>query len=507
MSNVMLNNVESIHGWAMTVALIISKITSFVDSFIHPSLLGDRDRVNQARVFLISHLFGPILGSAVPAALYVFDPTPGFEVAVLTASILGFWLFPPLLRSTGRYNLLAVASVQNLIFCILWSCYFYGGIKSPTIPWVLTIPLLAFFYVGTSVQMRIVVCTLFLVNILIFVGIAMVAPPVSSDMAASAMEGLGIVSIVAVALYVTMMALYYAKVYASQSELESEMRLHLATASELRQATDEAERAGAAKAEFLAKMSHELRTPLNAVIGYSQMLMEDAQSENDAESLSDLRKIHSAGHHLLKLINEVLDLSKIDAGMMELYVEDVSISGLVRQTANSFLEAAKANGNVIDVDVKLDRDEARLDHHKLSQVLSHLLDNAAKFTSKGLISVSVRMVPAGTLGEILEIAVKDTGIGIAEGEMPTLFEHFTVLGDASSSKYGGTGLGLALSRKLCRIMGGDLLAASKPGVGSTFRVQVPIARQETDEVQAPSAPPVSPHPLRVALGIGMKTAA
>lgn len=489
----------------MNVNSIISGITVFVDWFIHPSLRGDRDRINQARVFLISHLFGPIIGSAVPAALYFFDPTPGFEVAVLTASIAGFWLFPLLLRFTGSYNILAIVSVQNLIFCILWSCYYYGGIKSPTIPWVLTIPLLAFFYVGTSVQMRIVVCSLFMANILVFVGIAMIAPPVSGDMSDTAMEGLGIVSIVAVALYVTMMALYYAKVYASQSELEAEMRLHLATAAELREATDEAERAGAAKAEFLAKMSHELRTPLNAVIGYSQILMEDAEAENDDESLSDLRKIHSAGQHLLKLINEVLDLSKIDAGMMELYVENVPIPGLVRDAVNSFMDAAKANGNHLNLDVKLQSELARVDHFKLTQVLSHLLDNATKFTSNGLISVAAKKDLSDPDAPILEISVKDTGIGIDAKELPTLFEHFTVLGDASSSKYGGTGLGLALSRKLCRVMGGDLLVESKLGLGSCFRVRLPI--NDDAKPEAGLVAPVSPHPLRIALGIGQKAAA
>lgn len=489
----------------MILNTIISKITMFVDWFIHSSLMRDRDRVNQARVFLISHLFGPIIGSAVPAALYVFDPTPGFEVAVLTGSIVGFWLFPLLLKLTGKYNILAIVSVQNLIFCILWSCYFYGGIKSPTVPWVLTIPLLAFFYVGTSVQMRVVVCSLFMANLLVFLAIAMVAPPVSSDMADTAMEGLGIVSIVAVALYVTMMAIYYAKVYASQSELEAEMRLHLATAAELRQATDEAERAGAAKAEFLAKMSHELRTPLNAVIGYSQILIEDAESEDDEESLSDLRKIHSAGHHLLKLINEVLDLSKIDAGMMELFVEDVSIPGLVRESVNSFQKAAQSGGNVISVDMKLRNEVARIDHLKLNQVLAHLLDNATKFTSNGLISVAVSMDDSDPESPALDIAVKDTGIGIDAKEMSTLFEHFTVLGDASSSKYGGTGLGLALSRKLCRVMGGDLLAESKLGVGSCFRVRLPISASNRQEAKVATL--VSPHPLRVALGIGHRAAA
>ena len=138
------------------------------------------------------------------------------------------------------------------------------------------------------------------------------------------MQGLGLVSTVAASLYVTMMALYYAKIQASQAEIESEMRQHMATASALRLATEEAERAGAAKAEFLAKMSHELRTPLNAVIGYSQELLEDTEFES--KHMEDLTRIHSAGQHLLKLIDEVLDLSKIEAGKMELDLEETDLA-------------------------------------------------------------------------------------------------------------------------------------------------------------------------------------
>jgi signal transduction histidine kinase len=223
------------------------------------------------------------------------------------------------------------------------------------------------------------------------------------------------------------------------------------------------------------------------------------------KSLSDLRKILSAGQHLLKLINEVLDLSKIDAGMMELYVEDISIPGLVRESVNSFQMAAQSAGNVISVDVKLRNEMARIDHLKLNQVLAHLLDNATKFTSNGLISVAVSMDCSDPESPTLDIAVKDTGIGIDAKEMPTLFEHFTVLGDASSSKYGGTGLGLALSRKLCRVMGGDLLAESKLGVGSCFRVRLPIIAGSYREAKV--AAPITPHPLRVALGIGQRAAA
>lgn len=453
----------------MSITKINMHINALTDWFIHPSMRDDRDLVNQARVFLISHIFGPVLGSAVPGALYIVDPTPGFEVGVLTVSILGFWVFPFLLRQFGRYNLLALLSVQNLIFCILWSCYFYGGIKSPTLPWVLTIPMLAFFYIGSSSFLRSVVIALFGGNVVIFLSLAMIAPPVQKNVPADSIEGLGIVSTVAVALYVTMMALYYAKVYASQTELEAEMREHMSTSAELRRATEEAERAGAAKAEFLAKMSHELRTPLNAVIGYSQILLEDATDEGDDEMVQDLEKIHSAGHHLLKLINEVLDLSKIDAGMMDVYYEQTSLPALVRDVADEHRAMAANANNVISLDVEPTVGSMVTDQLKLRQILSQVLDNAVKFTSNGFITIKVTSGMDDT-----QIMVTDTGVGISPEELPTLFEQFTVLGDASSSKYGGTGLGLALSQKLCRLMGGDIQARSQRGVGSSFTIILPV---------------------------------
>ncbi len=399
-------------------------------------------------------------------------------MAVLAVSILGFWAFPKLLKKLDCYNVLAIASVQNLIFCILWSCYWYGGVNSPTLPWVLTIPLLAFFYIGPSSFLRTVVITLFGVNVLIFLGLAIIAPPAPNDIPSAHMESLGIISTIAVSLYVTMMAIYYAKVYESQTELEAEMREHLQTALELRRATEDAENAGAAKAEFLAKMSHELRTPLNAVINYSEMLLEEAQSEDDKDAISDLNKIHAAGHHLLKLINEVLDLSKIDAGMMGLFNEEANFRDLLRASVDEFRSEAQLRGNVFNVDIEAGVEIVTMDRQKAGQVLSQVIDNAVKFTRNGLINIHVSR-RINDSRDMISVAVRDTGIGIAEHELPTLFQQFTVLGDASSSKYGGTGLGLALSQKLCRLMGGDLKAHSVLGEGSCFTIFLPVSHHKT----------------------------
>ena len=327
------------------LAKAIAGLDRLVNFFITPDIAADRDTRNRAHVFLVSHILGPFIGSVVPISIYVLDPAPGYDVVVLAASIIAFWVFPFVLRAGVPYNPLALVSIENLIFCILWSCYFYGGVTSPTLAWVLVIPLLAFFYLGSSSTLRLIVMSMFVVNVAIFSVFYALGFSVNSSLPVAAMQGLGLVSTSAAAIYVAMMALYYAKVQASQSGLEGEMRQHMATAVALRAATEEAERAGAAKAEFLAKMSHELRTPLNAVIGYSQILLEDAENEGDSASIADLTKIHVAGQHLLKLVNEVLDFSKIEAGKMELDLEETDLAALLEEIAGNARAAAKKSGN------------------------------------------------------------------------------------------------------------------------------------------------------------------
>lgn len=448
-----------------------------VTYFIPAKIAADRDARNRAHVFLISHILGPIIGNVVPLALYVLDPKPGFEVAVLAVFITSFWIFPFVLRAGAPYNPLALVSIQNLIFCILWSCFFYGGVTSPTLPWVLTIPLLAFFYLGSSAKLRVIVMTMFAVNVGLFCYFYMSGYSVKNDLPFAAMQGLGMVSTVAAALYVAMMAIYYAKIQASQTEIEIEMREHMATASELRLATEEAERAGAAKAEFLARMSHELRTPLNAVIGYSQILLEDAEDDGDTAVIADLTKIHSAGHHLLKLVNEILDLSKIEAGKMELNLECTEIGALLSNTAATFAQPAAKSGNRISCSIAPDLGVSMCDAHKIRSVLCQLIDNALKFTQNGTVEIRAVRRP-GIIGDELCIAITDTGIGISQNQIAGLFEKFTVVDDSSTSKYGGTGLGLALSQRLLKLMGGEIAVESDVGKGSCFTVRLPLLAPE-----------------------------
>jgi signal transduction histidine kinase/CheY-like chemotaxis protein len=463
------------------LARMIAALDRIVDYFIPSEMTADRDARNRAHVFLISHILGPFIGNVVPIALYILDPDPGYEVAVLAISITSFWIFPFLLRAGVSYNPLALVSIQNLIFCILWSCYFYGGVTSPTLPWVLIIPLLAFFYLGPSKALRVIVMIMFVANLTVFTSCYLSGYSIKDDLPVAAMQGLGLVSIVAASLYVAMMALYYAKIQASQAEIESEMREHMATASALRLATEEAERAGAAKAEFLAKMSHELRTPLNAVIGYSQELLEDAEYRRDSEHIADLTRIHSAGHHLLKLIDEILDLSKIEAGKMELDLEEIDLWVLLSEVIHAVGPAAAKNGNEIACRIAPDIGTTLCDAGKFRNITGQLLDNALKFTQDGKVEVVAERQLDGS-SENLVVKIIDTGIGIAADKIDDLFENFTVGDDSSGSKYGGTGLGLALSQKLCNLMGGKISVESEFGKGSCFTIHMPLCagRRKSD---------------------------
>jgi signal transduction histidine kinase len=478
------------------LAKAIAALDRLVNYFIPPAI-ADRDTRNRAHVFLVSHILGPFIGSVVPITIFVLDPAPGYDVAVLATSIIAFWVFPFILKAGVPYNPLALVSIENLIFCILWSCYFYGGVTSPTLAWVLVIPLLAFFYLGSSSKLRLIVLGMFVVNVAVFGFFYSFGFQINNSLPVAAMQGLGLVSTTAAALYVAMMALYYAQIQASHSELESEMRQHMATATALRAATAEAERAGAAKAEFLAKMSHELRTPLNAVIGYSQILLEDAEIEGDRAGMSDLTKIHVAGQHLLKLVNEILDLSKIEAGKMELDLEEVDLCGLIAEVAESTRLAALSNGNEFSCAISPDLGRALCDAARFRNMAGQLLDNAAKFTQNGKVEIVASRVP-GQDGDQLMVDVIDTGIGIAPDQITHLFEKFTVADDSSTSKYGGTGLGLALSQKLCKLMGGEISVESALGKGSRFTVRMPLhaERRRTDtHAAATLVPDTSDHSL------------
>ena len=249
---------------------------------------------------------------------------------------------------------------------------------------------------------------------------------------------------------------------------------------ELRTSRDAAEGANQAKSHFLANISHELRTPMNAILGYSEMLIEDAEESGPATLVSDLRQINTAGRHLLALINDILDLSKIEAGKMELFLESVEISGMIHDVATTIQPLIAKNSNILKLHCPSDIKWMRADVAKVRQSLLNLLSNACKFTKEGTISLAARHeAAAGT--EWIQFSVTDSGIGMTPEQMDKIFEAFTQADVSTTRKYGGTGLGLTITRQYCRNMGGDITVESELGKGSTFTIRLPT---EIDEVAA-----------------------
>jgi signal transduction histidine kinase len=253
---------------------------------------------------------------------------------------------------------------------------------------------------------------------------------------------------------------------------------------ELAEARDSADHANKAKSQFLASMSHELRTPLNAIIGYSEMMEEEAPELGAAALVGDLQKVQAAAKHQLGLINDILDLSKIEAGKMTLFVEEFDIAKLVRDVGATVQPLVAKNANRLEVDCPADLGTMRADQTKVRQTLFNLLSNASKFTEKGTIRLEVSRQWSAQQLPTLPISdhrppssvlfrVGDNGIGMTPEQLGCLFQAFSQADASTSKKYGGTGLGLAISRKFCQMMGGDLTVESELGKGSTFTVLLP----------------------------------
>ena len=253
---------------------------------------------------------------------------------------------------------------------------------------------------------------------------------------------------------------------------------------ELEEARELSEVANRTKSQFLANMSHELRTPLNAIIGYSEILQEDAVDSDQEQLVPDLKKIEGAGRHLLGLINDILDLSKVEAGKMDVFIEEIDISSLLDEVKSIIAPLVAKNGNKLELRLADHLGSMRTDRTKVKQCLLNVLSNASKFTQDGKLTVGVERL--GTDRSIVQITISDTGIGMSEEQLGRLFQAFSQADASTTKKFGGTGLGLAITRHFCRLLGGDVTVASQVGEGSTFTIVLPDQALQPDQSTAPA---------------------
>ena len=248
--------------------------------------------------------------------------------------------------------------------------------------------------------------------------------------------------------------------------------------------------AGQHKSQFLANMSHELRTPLNAIIGYSEILQEDVADLGQDALVPDLKKIEGAGRHLLGLINDILDLSKIEAGRMDIFLEDVELVPLLEEVRALIVPLAEKNGNTLELRLAKDLGSIRTDRTKLKQSLLNILSNGSKFTENGRLTVVAERFESDR--QMVRFAVSDTGIGMTEEQLGRLFQAFSQAETSTAKKYGGTGLGLAISRRFCQLLGGDITVTSRPGEGSTFTIVLPARSEAPAQIAPAEAPRIEP---------------
>lgn len=422
---------------------------SALDYFIPKPMQVDAEQHRRARMFMLSHAFGPILGNSLPAYLFVMDIVRDYRVGVFFLSIMAFWLYPFLLRATGRYRLLAFISVQNLAFCILWACYAFGGLLSPFLPWMLIIPLLSFLYLPSMGWVRNALLAQLACNcaLLLYICLGGVELPAVS---LPDLQVIGLVSMGAVAIYFAMMALYFAKMFQEQREFGRELNALVSSSDNLRNLTSAAELAGAAKAEFIAGMSHELRTPLNAIIGYSQLLIEEAAEEGDEEGAEDLGKIHKSGSNLLYLIDHILDYSRIEAGRMPINPRASKLGAEFRGWQSACAQLPVPVALTLRSSPK-DEEPLVTDWTALTAIVLNLAASTPPGPS-GLPSVEISLERRAESAFVLVFAPSSDGKALPLIDVDA--EVFDTSKDVSPTQYGTVGIESSLALKYIQLLHG-----------------------------------------------------
>lgn len=475
-------------------------MTRLIDAIIPDAVKRTARAKNQARVFVFAHIFGPFIGLTVPLFLVYIDPQPGIEILVISLGIAGFWIYPLLLALFPlALTPIVLAAGVHYTLLIVWGIFHYGGFQSPLLVWLIVIPQMTFLFLGPgSFSKQFGICmSAGGIGLLIFLHQTVRFP---SRVDPELLIAPSAVSAIAVVIHVYLSSQYHSELIDDRSELLAEVRRHEETLRKLTVAKEtaeteralaleakiDAERANQAKTAFLTRMSHELRTPLNAVLGYSELLIEDTSTPRSEQEIHDIQRITAAGMHLLAMVNDILDISKIEAGAINLYAEHVDLDRLMAEVAGTVLPMVQKNGNRLLVSSQ-DLGSIRGDGTKIRQAILNLLGNAAKFTKNGTITLSTRSYVMDSESWI-DIAVSDTGIGISAEDQSRLFTNFTQANRSIGLIYGGSGLGLSLSQNLCRLMGGSISLRSAPDQGSTFTIHLPIDRAHGPASIEPSEP-------------------
>jgi signal transduction histidine kinase len=448
---------------------MLNSLLKIIDWFIPAPLRVSTATLWRARIFVISHLLGPC--SAILILGYLYRVLAVHDVVFWSICVLcgAFWLLPIGLKLTRALTWLALFSFCDLTFVSVLGSFFYGGVSSPFLPWFLTALLIGFFYLGDR---ALLVLGIFAAHLAAFCAAYVLNGSFPERVPIADLSTVGVMSVLCATLYSSMMAIYYAYVMIDESALRLEIEKHLVTAAKLREAKVEAERADEAKAVFLAKMNHQLRTPLNAIIGYSEILLEDIEPNTNSADEADLRTINSAGRHLLSLVSDVLYMPKIESDNVEISVRPVDVAQCIDEVASTCRNLVSQNGNKFILEKSSDLGVIETDETRLRQILINLLGNAGKFTKDGEIVLRASRVKTATVAEIV-ISVEDTGIGIAAEAITNLFTSFNHANSVTSKSYGGSGLGLAVSQRLARLLSGDIAVESQPGRGSVFTVRLP----------------------------------
>ena len=465
----------SIFAWARNGF----RLDSLLDYFIPADLQVNAESHRRARMFMLSHVFGPILGNSIPLYMAVMGISRDYRVVVFFLSILNFWIYPFLLRKTGRYQLIAFVSVQNLIFCALWACYSYGGMASPFLPWILIFPLLAFLYLPPKGLVRNVLLAQIFGSVGVFIALSFSGWPLPA-VNLKHLQTIGMISMASVAIYFAMMSLYFAKMFHEQREFTRELNALVSTSDNLRNLTTAAYQASAAKADFVAGMSHELRTPLNAIIGYSQLLLEEARDENDSVVVADLGHVHRAGSDLLRLIDDILAYSRIEAGKMPLNPRHDDAAALISQWVSEVEETRPAHDYEIHVSLEAGlKFELLTDWNSVGATVKHLIAGIVNQNRTGNLTVSLCLSD----GALMVTFVDQDEHGAPRPIMivKEMFEHGD---DATPTKYGATGIEIALAFKLAQLLGGSIRQTVLADGHPAAQLKIPEMSRKTETIAA-----------------------